>query len=54
MILNIIKSNIGNVTSENFEYFNFDLYSSETKADYNSQYSPRENIEKLLIFQEIL
>ena len=42
------KSNIGNVTSENFEYFNFDLYSSETKADYNSQYSPRENIEKIV------
>lgn len=42
------KSNIGNVAFENFDYFNFDLYSSKTNDDYNSQYSPRENIEKIV------
>lgn len=42
------KSNIGNVAFENFDYFNFDLYSKSTNESYNSQYSPRENIEKIV------
>ena len=42
------KSNIGNVAFENFEHFNFDLYSKSANESYNSQYSPRENIEKIV------
>ena len=42
------KSNIGNVYIENFEHFNFDIYSDEANpALYHSQASPRENIKKI-------
>ena len=39
------KSNIGNIDKENFDNFNFDLYSNSVNKDlYNSNVSPRENI----------
>ena len=39
------KSNIGNIDLENFENFNFDLYSDEVNYDlYKSKISPRENM----------
>lgn len=39
------KSNIFNLNKENFETFNFELYSDEiNKEKYNSNISPRENI----------
>ncbi len=42
------KSNIGNVYLENFENFNFDVYSDEVNSSYNSPYSPRENMVKIV------
>ena len=42
------KANIGNIKFENFDSFKFDIYSNEPNpALYHSQYSPRENIEKI-------
>jgi len=42
------KSNIGNVYLENFDHFNFDVYSDKTNSSYNSSYSPRENMVKIV------
>lgn len=42
------KSNIYNLDKENFDNFNFDLYSDEiNKEKYNSNISPRENIKNI-------
>ena len=42
------KSNIGNIRTENFDNFNFDIYSDEPNPSlYHSQFSPRENIKKI-------
>ena len=42
------KSNIGNLDKENFDIFNFNLYSdSPNKDEYSSDLSPRENIHKI-------
>lgn len=43
------KSNVGNMERENFETFNFGLYSDESNPTvYHSQFSPRENIRKIV------
>lgn len=42
------KSNIGNILFENFENFDFNLYSDKFDSSYNSQFSPRENIKKIV------
>ena len=42
------KSNIASIDSENFEHFNFNLYSDNCDSSYNSQYSPRQNIKKIV------
>lgn len=42
------KSNIGNVQKENFDVFDFSVYSDEKNKSYNSNYSPRENIKKIV------
>lgn len=43
------KSNISNILNENFENFNFDLYSKNADfSAYNSQFSPLENIQKIV------
>jgi DNA replication protein DnaC len=42
------RANIGNIDRENFEFFNFDLYSDEPNpVEYNSKFSPKENIKKI-------
>ena len=42
------KSNIGNILAENFDNFNFNVYSNTTNlVFYHSQLSPRENIKKI-------
>ena len=42
------KANIGNIEKENFDSFNFDLYSDKSNpSQYSSQLSPRENIKKI-------
>lgn len=42
------KSNIGNILAENFDNFNFNVYSNTPNpALYHSQLSPRENIKKI-------
>ena len=43
------KSNIGNMERENFNTFSFDLYSDESNPSvYHSQFSPKENIRKIV------
>lgn len=43
------KSNIGNIKYENFDTFNLNYYSDEADpSKYNSQFSPRENMKKIL------
>lgn len=43
------KANIGNIKYENFDTFNFDCYSDEINfSKYNSQFSPRENMRKIV------
>lgn len=47
------KSNIGNLEKENFDNFNFNLYSNSSNYDlYNSNYSPRENIKVIYNFAQ--
>ena len=42
------KSNIGNLKFENYDSFNFEIYSDVANpALYNSKFSPRENIKKI-------
>lgn len=41
------KSNISNIVYENFDNFNFDLYSDKPNSSYNSSFSPRENMKKI-------
>lgn len=42
------KSNIGNLKFENYDNFNFEIYSDVANpAVYNSRFSPRENIKKI-------
>lgn len=42
------KANIGNMDHENFQNFNFDIYSDEINpVAYHSQISPRDNIKKI-------
>ena len=42
------KSNIGNLKFENYDNFNFEIYSDVANpALYNSKFSPRENIKKI-------
>ncbi len=42
------KSNISNLEKENFDTFNFNIYSNEINKDlYSSDISPRENIKKI-------
>lgn len=42
------KANIGNMDRENFDNFNFNVYSDEPNPNvYHSQVSPRENIKKI-------
>lgn len=42
------KSNIGNIRTENFDNFNFNIYSNEANPSlYHSQSSPRDNIKKI-------
>ncbi len=42
------KSNIGDVKKENFDTFNFSLYSDTVDPSYSSSYSPRDNIKKIV------
>ncbi len=43
------KSNICNIERENFDTFNFNLYSDESNSEiYHSQFSPRENMQKIV------
>lgn len=43
------RANIGNIQNENFDNFNFDLYSDKCDAQaYNSHISPRENMRKIV------
>lgn len=43
------KANIGNIKYENFDTFNLNYYSDEADpSKYNSQFSPRENMKKIL------
>ena len=47
------KSNIGNIETENFDNFNFNLYSNSSNYDlYNSKFSPRENIKIIYDFSK--
>lgn len=42
------KSNIGNLIKDNFNNFNYEIYSNEiNKEKYNSNISPRENIKQI-------
>ena len=42
------QANIGDVQKENFDTFDFSLYSDKVEPSYGSSYSPRENMKKIV------